>query len=261
MFDYHIHTKVSFDSREGPENVIRVAKERGLKEICFTDHIDDDPRGITLDQRFTIEQYSAAYDHLDCRGIKVRFGMEFGLLADNQASFQRHLDQRKFDFVLGSIHYADGVDVYFPPYWEGKTLFQAERKYLEDTLTCVQSHDGFDVLGHLTYLSKSPSHPTHDLIVMQQHREIVDEILKELACKGKGLEVNTSGVDCCGGFLPEVEYLRRFKELGGQIVTVGSDAHDASRVGQYTDRACEMLKDIFGHVCTFEGRKPIFHKL
>ena len=96
---------------------------------------------------------------------------------------------------------------------------------------------------------------------MGEHREIIDEILKVLVRKGKGMEMNTSGVDRCGDFLPYDVYFRRFKELGGQIVTVGSDAHTASRVGQYTHRACEILKDIFGYVCTFEDRNPIFHKL
>ena len=75
------------------------------------------------------------------------------------------------------------------------------------------------------------------------------------------MEINTSGVDRCGDFLPGLAYLKRFKELGGEIVTVGSDAHDVRRVGQYTLQACEMLKEVFGYVCTFEDRKPIFHKL
>jgi histidinol-phosphatase (PHP family) len=75
------------------------------------------------------------------------------------------------------------------------------------------------------------------------------------------MEINTSGVDRCGDFLPYDVYFRRFKELGGEIVTVGSDAHNWKRVGQYSDRACDVLKEIFGYVCTFEGRKPIFHKL
>jgi len=73
--------------------------------------------------------------------------------------------------------------------------------------------------------------------------------------------MNTSGVDRCGDFLPGAEYLRRFKELGGEIVTIGSDAHTASRVGQYSGRACEILKDIFGYVCTFADRQPVFYKL
>ena len=73
--------------------------------------------------------------------------------------------------------------------------------------------------------------------------------------------MNTSGVDRCGGFLPTKDYFQRFKELGGEIVTVGSDAHTADRVGQYSYQACEIFKDVFGYVCTFEDRKPIFHKL
>ena len=73
--------------------------------------------------------------------------------------------------------------------------------------------------------------------------------------------MNTSGVDRCGDYLPSADMFRRFKELGGQIVTVGSDAHRANRVGQYSHQACEILTEIFGHVCTFENRQPIFHKL
>ena len=85
--------------------------------------------------------------------------------------------------------------------------------------------------------------------------------MKILVAKGIGMEINTSGVDCAGTFLPSTDYLKRFKELGGEIVTIGSDAHDAVRVGQYIPEAMEIVKDIFGYVCTFENRKPIFHKL
>ena len=75
------------------------------------------------------------------------------------------------------------------------------------------------------------------------------------------MEINTSGVDRCGGFLPTADFFRRFKELGGEIVTIGSDSHNAERVGQYSKEACEIMKEIFGYVCTFEKRQPIFHKL
>jgi histidinol-phosphatase (PHP family) len=95
----------------------------------------------------------------------------------------------------------------------------------------------------------------------EKHREITDAILQELVKRGKGMEVNTSGVDRAGDFLPGEAFLRRFKELGGQIVTVGSDSHDPTRVGQYIPKALEMLKAIFGHVCTFQNRQPVFHKL
>jgi histidinol-phosphatase (PHP family) len=75
------------------------------------------------------------------------------------------------------------------------------------------------------------------------------------------MEIKTSGVDRAGDFLPGKAFLCRFKELGGEIVTLGSDAHDPTRVGQYAAEALEILKDVFGYVCTFSERQPIFHKL
>ena len=163
--------------------------------------------------------------------------------------------------MLGSVHFVDGLDVYFQPYWDGKTQFEAERRFLEHTLACVETQDGFDVLAHLTFLSKAKVKPTPRAIPYEEHRAVIDEILRTLARKGKGLEMNTSGVDRCGAYLPDETYLRRFKELGGEIVTIGSDAHNTDRVGQYSREAWKILKDIFGYVCTFEGRKPIFHQL
>jgi histidinol-phosphatase (PHP family) len=108
---------------------------------------------------------------------------------------------------------------------------------------------------------KSVHNPSHAPVLYSKHREITDAILQELVKRGKGMEINTSGVDRAGDYLPSEAFLRRFKELGGEIVTVGSDAHDPSRVGQYVPQALQLLKDIFGHVCTFQNRQPVFHKL
>lgn len=261
MFDYHLHTHVSYDSESKPEDVVQAALKAGLKEICFTDHRDYDPLDPDRYLRFTVEDYAAAYDHLQAGGLKIRRGFEFGMLRDNAEQFHKDVQQRKYDFVIGSVHFVDDLDPYFAPFWQGKTMDQAETMYLELILECVQAHDDFDVLGHLTYLSKAWANPTHRPIEYKKYREIADEILKVLAQKGKGMECNTSGLDPCGVFLPSEDYLRRFKELGGEIVTVGSDAHNIERVGQYCKDACALVCEIFGHVCTFEDRKPIFHKL
>ena len=261
MFDYHMHSRVSFDGRDTGLQMAQAAKKAGLKEICFTDHLDYDPLGQMGVLAFDTAAYNAEYDELELPGLKIRRGMEFGMTEGNLAQFKEDLNRRHFDFVLGSIHFVDDLDVYFEPYWRGKTIFLAERRFLEATLACVEIHDDFDVLAHLTYISKTHSHPAPRPVAFDEHRELIDEILRVLARKGKGLEMNTSGVDRCGDFLPTADYFRRFRELGGEIVTVGSDAHTYDRVGQYSHRACEILKDIFGYVCTFEDRKPIFHKL
>ena len=261
MFDYHMHSRVSFDGHDTGVAMANAALKNGLKEICFTDHLDYDPLGKLGKMDFDTDVYNAEYDSLEVPGLTIRRGMEFGMDAQNVAQFQKDLKRRPFDFVLGSIHFVDDLDVYFKEYWHGKTVFQAERRYLEAALECVKLHDDFDVLAHLTYIGKTAAHPSPRAVSYRDHQEIVDEILKILVSKGKGLEMNTSGVDRCGDFLPSADYFRRFKELGGEIVTVGSDAHRANRVGQYSREACAILGDIFGHVCTFAERKPVFHKV
>lgn len=257
MFDYHMHTTVSFDGNKGAAEMLAAAEAKGLREICFTDHIDWTPE---KDMVFDTAAYRAAYDDLRSDRLLIRRGMEFGLTPDNQAQMKKDLKRYDFDFVIGSVHFVDGLDVYLEPYWQNKTPEQAVRLYLERVLECVRLHDDYDVLGHLTYISKARGNPGKALISYDSHRALFDEILKELVRHEKGMELNTSGLDRCGGYLPTMEYFHRFHELGGRVVTVGSDAHDTDRVGQYCDRAVRELKEIFGYVCTFEKRRPIYHK-
>ncbi len=261
MFDYHVHSTVSFDGKAAARQQAAAAKQAGLREICFTDHVDYDPKANVQTMIFDPDAYSAAYDGLEAPGLVIRLGMEFGMTPDNVSLFREKLGERRYDFILGSVHFVDGLDVYFPEYWEGKTVFQAQREFLEQTLACVQAHEDFDVLAHLTFLSKAPANPEKVPIPYDCHRAVLDEILKELVKKEKGLEMNTSGVDRRVGFLPGREYFVRFRELGGRIVTAGSDAHTPDRVGQYCGDTCRILKEIFGYVCTFQNRVPIFHRL
>ncbi len=260
MFDYHMHSTVSYDGHSTPIQMVAAAKAAGLREICFTDHMDDDPGRDSAQLRFRAADYEAAYGPLREPGLKVRLGMEFGMLPENRELAARCARERDYDFILGSVHFAQGLDVYYPEYWEGKSMDEGERVYLENTLACVRAHEDFDVLAHLTYISKARHNPTHRPVSLEQNKELVAEIMKELVRKGKGMEINTSGVDRCGVYLPSEDYLRLFKDLGGKIVTVGSDAHAQQRVGQYCSEACEIVKGIFGYVCTFEKREPIFHR-
>ena len=261
MFDFHMHTRVSFDGHDTGLAMAVAAKNAGLQEICFTDHLDYDPLEQMGVMAFDTDVYRAEYDGLSVEGLTIRRGMEFGMTADNREQLLKDLERYPFDFVLGSIHFVDDLDVYFEPFWADKSVFQAERRYLEATLECVKIHDDFDVLAHLTYIAKTHAHPAPRVVPYGEHRELVDEILKELVRKGKGWEMTSSGVDRCGGFLPTADYFLRFRELGGEIVTIGSDADRCDRVGQYSKDACQILREIFGYVCTFEGRNPVFHKL
>lgn len=259
MFDFHMHTQVSFAGRDTARNMVQAAQNAGLKAICFTDHMDYDPANEVQTMCFDLDAYIKEYDLPNYLGLEICRGVEFGLLPDNREKIREDIQKYPYDFAIGSLHFIDGIDVYFQEYWEGKTYEYAIAHYLDEVLSCVKLHDDFDVLGHITYLGKAGANPRKEPILLNAFREVVDEILKVLIAKGKGIEINTSGMDKCGAYLPDADYLRRFKELGGSIVTVGSDAHHANRVGQYCHDAVRLVQEIFGHVCTFRGRKPVFH--
>ncbi|MBR4941259.1 MAG: histidinol-phosphatase HisJ family protein [Clostridia bacterium] len=261
MFDYHIHSQLSFDSKEAPIEICRAAVANGLKEICFTDHYDYNTSPDLPFNTFSDEAYAELYDGLSCGGLVIKQGVEFGMANWNQKEADELAARRKFDFIIGSVHFIDGHDPYEAVYWEDKTVHEAFEKYLLGILECVKVHSNYDVLGHLTYVCKSVHNPSHAPVPVDDFTDITDEIMKILVANGKGMEINTSGVDRAGCFLPQKEFLQRFKSFGGEIVTVGSDSHDRTRVGQYVPEALEILKDVFGHVCTFSGRKPIFNKL
>ena len=128
MFDFHMHTRVSFDGKETGLAMAQAAAAAGVKEICFTDHMDYDPQGKMGNLAFDIDTYNAEYDSLSLPGLKIRRGMEFGMTVDNREQFRKCLQLRPFDFVLGSIHFVDQLDVYYKEYWQDKTVFQAERR-------------------------------------------------------------------------------------------------------------------------------------
>ena len=261
MFDFHMHSRVSFDSDEESAKMLRIAEQKGLSEICFTDHYDFNDVDRNDRDIFKIEDYKQEYDGLTSKKVKIRHGVEFGLTHWNKIELENLVKSYNFDFVIGSVHTVSGYDPYFKEYWTYHGNENAFKNYLIQTLDCVKYHNGFDVLGHINYPSKSIHNPTNTPFRYSEYPDICDEIMKTIAGKGIGIEINTSGFDRIGEFLPSYDYVRRFKELGGEIITVGSDAHTCDRVGQYVNKALEIAKDVFGYVCTFEKRKPIFNKL
>lgn len=257
-----MHSSLSFDSECSALKMAQKAAKLGLKEICFTDHFDYLFNQNDKHYLFTKEDYSNAYDNLFVDGIKIKKGVEFGLTPWNAPQLEELIKNINFDFIIGSVHYVKSGDPYTEEkFWNGRSVKDSFRDYLESVYNCVNVHNNFNVLGHLTYVCKCPLNPTKEPMLYKDFSDITDEIMKILAQKGIGLEVNTSGIDSAGVFLPNKEFLIRFKELGGEIVTVGTDSHNEQRIGQYVPEALEMIKDIFGYVCTFENRKPVFNKL
>ena len=145
---------------------------------------------------YDLEEYGREYDGLEVPGLKIRRGMEFGMEPHNADQLRVDAVKRHYDFILGSVHFVGKDDVYFASFWEGRTVFEAERRYLEEMLACVRVHDEFDVLAHLSFISRARAHHAPRPLPYAEHREILDEILKTL-----GLSINnTKGIiDVCKG--------------------------------------------------------------
>lgn len=261
MFDYHLHCKLSFDTNEEPANIVSAAEKAGLSEICFTDHYDFNDVVLEDYNTFSAQDYQNVLTGLHSDTVKIRYGVEAGLTHWNQTEIKALTKMHDFDFVIGSVHFVGGYDPYVKEFWEQNDFDAAFEKYFLQVKKCVDLHENFDVLGHLNYIYKSPNIPAKKVVHYSDFADICDEIMKTLVHKGLGMEINTSGVAAIGDCLPSIDFMKRFRDLGGEIVTVGSDAHNTARVGQHIDQALQIAKEVFGYVCTFEKRKPIFHKL
>lgn len=240
----------------------KAAQKKGLSQICFTEHIDIDfPGGkdfvfdfVDYDTKFA--QVKSAFPKMN-----IRKGAEAGLEIKTKDKLLCALSGKSFDFIIGSVHLIGGLDPYGSELWEKYEKQRAFEDYLDECIECAKAFDIYDVFGHLGYVSKFCPHEDA-LMRYGDYREALDELLRILVQKGKGLEVNTSGIRNTGSAMPETPILKRFFELGGEIVTVGSDAHDDSAVGRAVPETLEILKSIgFNYVCAFDERRPRYIKI
>lgn len=280
--DCHVHTSFSADSSTPMEEQIRAAIRAGIRILTFTEHEDlDYPYSNTpkeeWDSPFLIDipSYRREYERLKKKyegQITLLFGCELGFAQDRSDLWDRieHFpDEAPFDFVIGSTHCARRQDPYFTSYF-GTGIGKGVTDYFVQSLRNVQQFSCFDSYGHLDYVlryawkaltdeqrqSFEQSGQNFGFYYYEKNREIVDEILKTLAEKDKALEVNTQGLS--KGY-PETNpcaaVVRRFRELGGQKITVGTDAHTPDLVGTNLDAAEKILLDAgFHEVTIFRGR-------
>ncbi|MCR4807495.1 MAG: histidinol-phosphatase HisJ family protein [Lachnospiraceae bacterium] len=264
--DFHLHSSHSEDSETPMEEQIEAGIKAGLKYMCFTEHMDPDwpiregekPEAFLLDTDSYLKHYRECRDKYADR-IDLRFGVEYGFQSHLADHNREYVDAYPFDFVIGSQHLCFGMDVYYPEYFEGMTEKEAYRKYFESTLESVCLFDGYDILGHIDYVVRYGPNKNRDYSY-RDHAEVIDEILMQLIKRGKGIELNTGGFRKLGNEPnPCTDILKRYRDLGGEIITVGSDAHRPASVAYDFARAQALLKDLgYSHYCIFKDRSPQF---
>ena len=256
--DCHIHTAFSTDSDADPAAVIERAVERGMSLICITDHHDTDypGEGFRLDIPFyreKLEELRAAY----ADRIEVLYGVELGMqpYLVGTGRLESFVEEGGFDYVIGSVHMVDRKDPYIR---EDFDMPDAElyRRYFEQTLECVRKFSCFRSLGHLDYIVRYGYGKDRDYSY-EKYRDVLDAILETLIEKDIALEVNTAGYRKGLGFPnPHPDILWRYHDLGGEKITIGSDAHEAEQVGADFKKTAELLQAVgFRYLTVFHGRE------
>lgn len=282
LADYHIHTEFSDDSVYPMEEVVKDSIALGLNEICFTDHVDygikrdwDDPRGIPLRRggagepewmelaNVDYEKYMAAIDQMRDRygdRIVIKTGLEFGMQKHTILQYEALFSRYALDFVILSVHQIEDKEFWTQEFQQGKTQREYNERYYEEMLSLIRQYHDYSVLGHLDLISrydKAGCYPFEKL------KPILTEILKTVIAEGKGIEVNTSSHRYgLSDLTPSIDILKLYRQLGGRIVTMGSDSHKKEHLGAHIGDTKEALKKIgYTEFCTYEKMKPVFHSL
>ena len=273
--DMHMHTWFSTDSEACPCDMADEAVRKGLKTICFTDHFDKDDLEWGEEGIFDVDAYFVEMQKLQeeyAGKLNIRIGIELGLRTYLKDYYEELTKKYPFDFVIGSVHNvpykkdAEGNILYTDPAAEklftDRTDKEAYRLMMETTLENVRTSDCFQTLGHLDYVVRYGKSREKEYSYTD-YADIIDEILKLLIEKEKGLEVNSAGLKYGLPFAhPHPDVLKRYRGLGGEIITIGADAHKPEHIAYDFAKAEEILKSCgFKYYTEFFEQKPVFKQL
>ena len=266
LADYHTHSTCSDDGHNTMTEMAAAALSAGLHEICLTDHLDVVTwRGDQVREhswRAAVEQFAAARAALGSR-IKIQLGVELGQATEDVSRANRFLDDAPpLDFIIASLHNLS---------WEyGRRDFctveeadevfarRAIGEYLDEMLALAR-WGRFSVLGHLTLPLRYFNENLGMHMTFKGFEEQVAEIFKCIIPAGRGIELNTNRGHTP---LPDEPILRLYRDLGGEIITLGSDAHTPEYVGcAITDRQALLRACGFDYFATFDRLVPVYHKL
>jgi len=263
--DYHIHTDFSHDSKAPIALQIEEAIRQGFDEIAITDHLEKELIDGTLQFNMQIEDYIKAVkikqDQYKSK-IKIKRGLEIGYEPRWHKDLLELVNPEDFDFLICSTHKCEEQDMNTGTFFDGRTQIQGYTRYFEEVLNTIKNFSNFSVYGHMDYINRY-GHFDDKILAVNDYKDLVYQILKELKESNRGLEVNTSGIRYgLGHFHPQIEVLKMYLDMGGQIVTIGSDSHYKAHIGYLWNEAALLLKNIgFKYYTTFENREPLFHNL
>lgn len=273
--DYHVHSDYSDDSWYLMEEVVKDAIQLGLEEICFTDHVDygvkpdwkpEDVFQIGANKEVKNVHYDLYFAELErltkkyADQIKIKTGLEFGMQVHTIAPFEKLYQSHVFDFILLSIHQIEDKEFWLGEFQKGRTHEETYDRYYDEMLQLVTSYQDYSVLAHMDlvrrYLDK-------EVDLFYYSKDKIKKILEIVIENNKGIEVNTSSYRYgINGLTPSIEILKLYHELGGKIITIGSDSHKPEHLAWKINESKELLKSLgYTQFCTFDQMQPVFHDL
>lgn len=273
--DYHVHTEFSDDSVYPMEQIVKDAAAMRMDEICFTDHVDygvkqdwdcGQPMLYRENEPYANVDYPAYMAEIKRlkeqygQQITIRTGMEFGMQVHTIPKYEALFQKYPFDFIILSVHQVEDQEFWSQDFQKGRSQREYNERYYEELLALVEKYQNYSVLGHMDLITR---YDKCGVYPFEKTEPIVRQILKTVLEHGKGLEFNTSyhryGLK---DTTPSVQILKIYREMGGEILTIGSDSHAPEHLGAYIEDARQLLKDLgYRYFCTFEHMKPAYHKL
>ncbi|MFC4559973.1 histidinol-phosphatase HisJ family protein [Virgibacillus kekensis] len=261
MFDYHIHSDFSADCETPMERTIEEAIELGLKEICFTEHIDYDYPDESIVFEFDLKDYDEKITRMQDTyqsQIQIKKGIEIGIQPHLIPRYNNLLDKEKFDFIICSMHTSQRKDLHSGSFFEGRSVEDSYRAYYSELLQCVKEFKNYNILGHIDLVKRY-----RKLDSTNDFHDVIREIFKVIIPEGKGIELNTSGRRYgMENGMPSTDILRLYKESGGEIITLGSDSHVESTLAYDFRASLDLLREIgFKYITTYNAGHPEFHDI
>ena len=282
--DIHMHSAYSYDSESPMESMILGAIKKGLKTICFTEHLDLDYPSDDGEIIFQVDldAYTKGLFELKEKykeQIEVLYGIEMGLLPYLAERYQHIADTHPFDFIIGSSHLmpapwymsdfdykkehgvfpenAKHGDPYEKAFWEGRSTEDIVNAYFHTIANNIQHYKNFDTYAHMDYVIRYAPEKNKDY-TYKKYADSLDEALKAIIEQDIALEVNTAGYKYgLGQPNPQSDILKRYRELGGEKITIGADGHQPDHIAYDFKKAEDLLTGLgFKYYTIFRKRNP-----
>ncbi|QCX32812.1 histidinol phosphate phosphatase [Caloramator sp. E03] len=256
MFNCHVHTSFSSDCNMGINEAIEVLNEKKLG-VIITDHMD---LGLCEDGRFTFDVKEYFNEYEKYRNDRLLLGIEIGMTKDYKNENKKIALNSPFDYVLGSLHVVNGFDPFYDEYYVGKNKKEAYEEYFLCMLENIKIYDFIDCLGHIDYIARYGRFEDKE-IYYDDYKDFIDEILKIVAQRDISIEINTRRLEDKVAYENLYNIYKRFKELGGKIVTIGSDSHKAIDIEKNLNEALKMIKDLKLTPVYYKNRKAVEYSI